>query len=553
MFTRIRPGLLVALALMAGCDGAMISEVAPGAPSDVDPRTGEPLPAFDPGPAPLRQITPVQFLSSANALLKMSLPSTVLDPLPPGGTFDGYTGQAEGQANDRVLVEGYSLAAEAVAKLWFQGTDAQRYAIIACNPPTPTDAACLKQVSESLAERAFRRAVEPGELDTLVAAAAAAQLRENRFSSGVRVVIEGLLQAPSFLYRVEEGAPGTTHPQFRQLDSWAVASRLSFSLTDSIPDDELAAAARANALQTRDQVMAQARRLIETPAAQETLTRYFDEWALVTELPNEKRDAAAHPGFTPQIAQDMQRELELNFAALAFSDRSMKELLTLDRTFVSPGLAQFYGLTLPAGSSTGFVSASLDDHRRGLWSLGGMLSAGQRLVDTAPVHRGRTVRERFFCEPVPPPPAGVSDQVPPSSAVAVTTRQRMEQHMASPSCAGCHRYLDGMGFGLEKFDATGRWREQEKGVDIDDRGALVTADGTKDFRGAVELSRLLGEDPQVMECMVRQLFVRTVGRAYVDTDLRTVRLLSGNWAKGGYRFKELAVAMLADDALRFAQ
>ena len=419
------------------------------------------------------------------------------------------------------------------------GDTASRRRIFICSPKAATqEAPCARTILSALARRAYRGTVTPDELQTLVSFYDAERSRGGSFDAGIELAIRRLLTSPQFLYRIEvdladpaairEGRPYRIGP-------FELASRLSFFLWSSIPDDALLDAAARGSLGTPAGVEAQVRRMLADPRA-ETLTQNFGaQWLLTRNLP------AARPGETYALAFDetlrraMQRETELLLDSVIRENRGVLELLTADYTFVNERLAQHYGIPNVQGSRFRRVSLPADSPRRGLLGQGSILTVTSPAIRTSPVIRGKWILNNILGAPPPDPPPNVpalSDRR--TQGRTLTMRERMAQHRSNPVCASCHSMIDPAGFALENFDAIGRWRTvDESFTPIDASGALP--DGSK-FNGVAELRAALTRHPErFAHTVTERLMTYALGRGVEHYDMPAIRKILRETAPGGYR------------------
>jgi hypothetical protein len=334
------------------------------------------------------------------------------------------------------------------------------------------------------------------------------------------------------------------------LDSWQVASRLSYFLIGSMPDAELFAAAELGELNSPEQIRAQAERLLQSPRARERLGLFFTEWLELRNIDRMLKDATLFPDYSLQQGAMLRDQVEL-FATAVVLDQAgtPADLLTASYTFMTPELAPLYGVVAPA--MPGFSRVDLDPARRiGLLTHVGILANLAKANQNDPVHRGKFVRERLLCQVVPPPPAN-ANITPPAVRADATTRERFAQHRADPSCAACHTLMDPIGLGFEHYDALGQWRDTENNLPIDATGEIIGTDVAGTFDGAIELSHKLAQGAQVRACLVEQLFRFAHGRSATAADDDRLSWLGGQFEAGSYQIKALLLALTQSQAFRF--
>src|SRR6185312_1854372 len=297
--------------------------------------------------------------------------------------------------------------------------------------------------------KAFRRPLEPTEQKRYEAL----MTREKDFTAGAQLVIEAMLQSPNFLFRFEE----TSYPAWKP---YAAASRLAYALWDSMPDAELFAAAARGDLNTRQGVDKQARRLLNDPRAHQALNDFVSQWLRFDRVLTASKDRRKYPDFTLETAESMAEEARVFVGDLVWNDRNFMDLFSANYTFANADLATIYGIKPPA-KEFDKVSFPLESERAGVLGQTLFLALTAKPEDSSPTARGLFVREQFLCQHVPPPPPGVNTNLPPvTEAKPQTNRDRMTEHASNPMCASCHKLMDPIGFGLEKFDAIGARRDK---------------------------------------------------------------------------------------------
>ncbi len=528
-----------------GPTGAAAGEEGPSAGIDIDGDGTIDIGPATPGSAPLRRITYEQLENTVQSLLGLSVSTS---GLPKEYVDNGYTNQAIAQATDRLLVDAYSELAKAVADQWY-GSTAARNRLVSCTPSGANDASCMRTFVSAFGRLAFRRPLSSEQLEHYTQAALAAAAKANDFWAGARLVIEGLLQSPSFLYRVEQASPSVARADLLKLDGYSIASRLSFLLINAAPDDALLTLAEQGGLETREQVRAASEALLRDPRARKATQRFYDEWLLVTDLPSVKKDPATFPTFTGTLASAMVEETRRLIEDVVWSrNADLFGIFDADYTFVNAELAKLYGLQ-PPGS--GFARVQLPATRRGVIGHGSVLANGHRTDGTSPTFRGLFVRKRMLCQTVPEPPPDVDTTLEPSGGQAVTTRQLYSQHATNAACSGCHKLMDNIGFGLESFDGVGAFRTTENGAPVDDSGVLVNGNTETPFRGVAELGAVLMQTPTTGDCFVRHALQWALGRGFESADENTVLGLGVALEKNERRFQSLLVELASHDAFRF--
>jgi hypothetical protein len=412
-----------------------------------------------------------------------------------------------------------------------------RARIFVCAPASAGDELpCARRILSALAQRAYRRPVTQADVDALMQFFAAGR-RKGSFDAGVDLAIQGILVDPDFLFRVERDPSGSTGG-LRRLTDLELASRLSFFLWSSIPDDELLDVAIKGRLHEPEVLTAQVRRLLADPKASALVTSFAGQWLWLRNMRALAPDTKAYPDFDDNLREAFQRETELFLQSTLREDRNVVDLLTANYTFVNERLARHYGIPKVYGSH--FRRVTLPDNRRGgLLGHGSILTATSYTTRTSPVTRGKWVLENILGAPPPPPPPNVPDLNETSAdGKALSMRAAMEQHRANPVCASCHARMDPLGLALENFDAIGMWRTV--GADrnpIDASGAMP--DGTR-FDGPAELRAMLqGRSREFVTALTEKLLVYGVGRGLEYFDAPAVRAIVRGAESQGYRWSAI--------------
>lgn len=411
---------------------------------------------------------------------------------------------------------------------------------VTCDPAAIGDSACAEQVLTALATKAWRRPVTAAETSRLVADVIDPILAGGgTFEDALKWGFVSVLVSPHFVYRVElDPAPANVEPH--PVSQYELASRLSYFLWSSMPDDALFAAAANGELATEPQIAAQVARMIADPKAAALVDNFGGQWLFIRGIDDILKDPATFPEFDDRLKASMREEMERFFESFVFAPRDMRELLTATEGEIDDVLAEHYGISAPG---TGWRTVDLAAYARGgILGQGGLLSVESYPTRTSPVIRGKFVLGQLLCDEPPPPPPNVVPALD-ESEDALTVREQLEQHRADPVCASCHETMDNIGFGLESFDAIGRWRTEDRGFPVDSTGVL---DGVG-FEGPRELTAMLVDDPRFPECMVEQAFTYSLGRLVGTTDAPYLADIRNQFAAGGYTFEALAVAIATSD------
>ena len=419
------------------------------------------------------------------------------------------------------------------------GDTPSRRRIFICTPTTVSaEAPCARRILAKLARRAYRRPVRQAEVETLLGF-----FREGRtggtFEKGIRVALQRILTSPDFLFRVSvqpaQAKAGVPYP----VSDIELASRLSFFLWSSIPDEALLGLAESGRLREPAMLAQQVRRMLADPKAGALVQNFGGQWLRLRNVSAVLRDTRMFPDFDENLRQAFRRETELFLDSVIREDRSALDLIRADYSFVNERLARHYGIPNVYGSH--FRRVTFKDGRRGgLLGQGSVLTATSQPNRTSPVVRGKWILENLLGAPPPSPPANVPalDETP----VVGTLRQRMEAHRKNPVCASCHKMMDPLGFALENFDAVGAWRTHEGALPVDADGA--TPDGTV-FTGVEGLRRALMGRPEVfVTALTEKLLIYALGRGMESYDAPAIRSIVRAAAASDYKMQSLILGIV---------
>jgi mono/diheme cytochrome c family protein len=399
---------------------------------------------------------------------------------------------------------------------------------------------CARQIFSTLARRAYRRASTPEDVQTLMPFYEAGRA-DGGFERGIQRGLERLLVSPQFLFRIErQPAPGTV----ARISDLELASRLSFFLWSSIPDDQLLDAAIHGRLKNPAVFDQQVRRMLADRRAESLVTNFAEQWLFLRDVQSKRPDERLYPDFDDSLRSALKREAELFISSIVSEDRSAVDLLTANHTFVNERLARHYGIPYVYGPEFRRVTLT-DDYRRGLLGKGAILVLTSYSTRTSPVLRGKYVLANLLGTPPPPPPANVPalKTESPQNGKTLTMREAMVQHRANPVCASCHARMDPIGFALENFDAVGRWRTSgESGTAIDPSGVLP--DGSR-FDGIVGLRDRLVQHPEpFVTTLTENLLTYAIGRNLEYYDNSVVRSVVHDAARDNYRISSLVLGIV---------
>ena len=429
-----------------------------------------------------------------------------------------------------------------------------RQRIFTCTPASPSEARpCADQIISRLGEQAFRRPLSEDDRAALMSFYDDGAT-DGDFELGVRTALEAMLASPRFVFRFEQPPPDigvdVATGQAYHIDGFALASRLSYFLWAAPPDAELRQAASDGSLLDDRVLETQVLRMLADPKSDALGPRFAGQWLRLQDLDRIHPDVRLEPDFHQQLADAMRHETELFFNNLVRDDRSVLDLYDADYTFVNERLAKHYGITGVSGEEFQRVTYS-DETRRGVLGHASILTLTSHAGRTSPVLRGKWVMEVLLGTPPPPPPPGVPDLEEVEEVAdgrVLTTRERMEQHSANPTCNSCHRFMDPIGLALDNFGVTGKWRTRENGNPLDTRGELY--DGTP-IAGPADLRRALLNRPiPLIRTFTENLFAYALGRRVEHFDQPTVRAIARAAEADGYRMSAFILGVVKSDAFR---
>jgi hypothetical protein len=427
---------------------------------------------------------------------------------------------------------------------------ASRQKIFSCRPTAANEErTCAQQIINRLGADAYRRALDERDLAGLMSFYEAGA-RDGGFEGGIRGALTALLASPHFVFRIETLPANARAGRDYRINDVDLASRLSFFLWGTLPDDELLAVAQRRKLSNDDELEKQVRRMLADPRAAALGSRFAGQWLRLQDLDKVHPDAFWFPDYDQQLADAMVQETELFFNHIVKEDRSVLEMFTADYTFLNERLARHYGIQDVAGSQFRLVHYP-DDTRRGILGHGSILvqtSLGNR---TSPVLRGKWVMEVLLGSPPPPPPPGVPDleeTAESKDGKMLTTRERMELHRSNAVCRSCHQYMDPIGLALDNFDVTGRWRYRENGMPLDTRGNLY--DGTPVSTPAELTVALMKRPIPLVRAFTENLMAYALGRRVEDFDQPAIRAIAKTAAEDDYRMSSFILGVVQSDAFR---
>lgn len=548
--------LLPVLVLLCGACSGLIDDPAgtPGGPGGTDqpaPRPGE-----TPNPelctavpnAPLRRLSRAEYRATIEDLFP-SVRVTfdlVRDP-----TEHGFENRAELLSPQPLLIEQYSEVAADVAAQAI----ADPASLLPCDPAVDGEDVCGRRFLEAVGERVFRRPLTAEEL-ARYEGFMAAERAISGFETAVQLALEAMLQAPQFLYRLEMGAPETSGGAVPEgavaLTAYEVATRLSYLVWGSTPDDALLARARAGELATPEQREAEVRRMLESPRASDMLVEFHRQWLDFDRIHEEPKDGDRYPTYTDALAQAMREESDRFVSQVMWAgEGTVSALFTSRETSVDATLAEHYGLAAPAGAE--WVAASLDPaERAGILTRAGFLAGRAHRLEGSPPLRGVFVFERILCRtPLSPPPDADLTEPASTGTGDRTNRQLFEERTASPACAGCHAVFNGLGYAFERYDAIGQYRTTDNGLPVDSTGTFAADDEVWEIDDAVDLSEHLATSEEAQRCVAGHWYDYVSGTASTAADQCRVAEIYRSFDETGGDVRELLVAFARQPAFAY--
>jgi hypothetical protein len=542
---------LATLLLMPACAGEIDTGNGPGGAGDPDGPGSGGAPGFvgnQPpnaacagpvaGPASTRRLTRLEYANTVRDLLGVT-DSPSKDFLPDQRSL-GFDNIASVQTVSRLQVEQYENAARMLAAQAVQNMSK----LLACDPVGAQAAlgeqGCARKFIADFGRRAYRRPLTQVERDRLFTLYSAQRARYG-FDMAIAQVVAALLQSPHFLYRPElgmVGPGGIAKPTPHEM-----ASRLSYLVWASMPDDTLLAAADAGRLATPQELGAEVERMLANEKARPALAHFHEQWLGLEQLDTLSKDTTVYKTFTPELLELMKRETILFLEDLVLKgDGRIETMFGATYTFANAKLAAFYGASGAPG--TAFAKVTLPSRQRaGLLTHAGLLAAHADSYQSSPIKRGVFVREGLLCQPLAPPPNNLNTAPPPAKA-GQTTRERFKALTASETCRSCHVLIDPVGFGLENYDGIGAWRDRDQGLPVDASGELVGTDVDGPYNGALELGQKLARSAAARSCLVTQWFHFASGREATDRDACTLTRLKETLDGKGKDLRRLIVALV---------
>lgn len=547
--TMTRSSLLLTGALLPAlaCSGQISTDTPGTTTPDLSGNSSAICASTSLGPTPLRRLTRAQYDNTVRDLLGIAMAPSAQTSFPADtkeGPFDINAG-----AVGEVLVEDFLTLAEQIAAL--VAKDAKKFAGCAANDAGSD--ACAGSFAVRLGSRAFRRPLTSEEIAALERLYIGGKQRGG-FATGIEMMVRHLLAAPDFMYHVSLGAgsaqPGTT---LVPLTGYEIASRLSYFLWNSMPDEALFDAATTGKLTTRAGVRAEAQRMLKDARAAQGIGAFFVQWLGADRLEEAPKDTQLYPQFTPQLRDAMRTETgAFGDYVIRKGDGKLETLLTAPYSVSVPGLQAVYGMHASKSQDGVMVTQFPAQSRAGILTHASFLAVEAHRDQTSPVKRGVFLRTQLLCQELAAPPGDVNN-APPEVSAGTTARERFAQHSSDPKCAGCHSAIDPLGLGLEHYDAIGAQRQTEGGKPVDASGALTGTSNDGAYYGAPELARRLAGTKEVAACMTRQWFRFALGRLDTQADSCAIQQIARPFMQAGGDLRELILSLVTSDAFLFRQ
>jgi hypothetical protein len=536
--------LLFAAIFVVGCNGA----IGGSGERAINDGVAKSLCVVD---TPIRRLTRFEYNQTVRDLLGDT--SNPADVLPPEEEVAGFNNQAAALTSSDLLIEQYMKVAEDVGA---RAVLDMSVLLPDCDPGLEGDDTCALSFIRDFGGRAFRRPLSQTEVERLKSVFdwALNDADLGRFEDGIQVVIETALQSPSFLYRPELGGEIPVEGDVVPFTSWEMATKLSYMLWNTMPDAALFEAAEADELQTKEQIAAQANRMLDDDKARDLIRNFHTQWLLLTHLDSVTKDTSVYPAFNGSLRPLWTEEIQAFVEHVILEgDGSLQTLLTADFSFMNEALASFYGDdVLDSVTGSEFRQVQLDSNRRaGFLTSAGLMATHANVNQSSPVFRGKFVREQLMCNTLPLPPNDLVIE-PPELDPTKTTKEQFEEIGANPACAGCHTLMNPIGFIFEHYDGVGQWRDQQNGMDIDAVGEVVQTDDIDgDYDGAIELASALAGSTQVQECVSSQWFRFAYNRTVTQEDSCSVQQLNDVFRASNFNVRELLVALTQTNAFLY--
>jgi len=497
----------------------------------------------DPGRVTIRRLNRTEYNNTIRDLVGVKFQPA--EDFPADDVGYGFDNIGDVLTLPPLLMEKYLSAAEKIIVEAFRSAELKKK-LIGESPPADAKPRVKKEAGrkalQEFARRAFRRTVATEEVERFVGLLELADKNGDSYEKGMQLALEGVLVSPHFLFRIELDAEPGNPDAVHTVNDFELATRLSYFLWSTMPDDELLRLAEAGQLRKDGSLDKQVRRMLQDPKARALVENFAGQWLQLRNLKTAAPDPGTYPAFDESLRSAMIEETELFFETVMKEDRGILEFIDADYTFVNERLAKHYGITGVKGDEFRRVSLT-GGARGGVLTQASVLTLTSNPTRTSPVKRGKWILENLLGAPPPPPPPNVPELKEDKEVVlSGSLRQRMEQHRAKPDCAVCHDKLDPLGFGFENFDGIGGWRTKDGNFDIDPSGVLP--DGKK-FKGPAELRAILkGRAGEFRHCLSEKMLTYALGRGLEYYDKCAVDSIVAATEKGQDRFSALMIAVV---------
>jgi hypothetical protein len=496
----------------------------------------------DPGHVTIRRLNRAEYNNTIRDLVGVDFHPA--EDFPADDVGNGFDNIGDVLSIPPILMEKYLAAAEKIVNKAFATPEIRKRLLNGLTGGSNARSGAYR-VLEPFARRAYRRPVTRQEMKRLVEFVELADNNGDGIEAGIKLAMQAILVSPNFLFRVELDPEPGNPKAVRTLNDYELATRLSYFLWSSMPDDELFAVVRKGVLRQGDNLEKQVRRMLKDPKSHALVENFADQWLQIRNLKTVSPDTGQFPSFNEKLRADMAKETELFFEYVMHEDRSILEFLDADYTFLNERLAKHYGIAGVQGESFRKVSLR-DSPRGGVLTQASILTITSNPTRTSPVKRGKWILENILGTPPPPPPPDAGELSEDKDVVlSGSLRRRMEQHRANPNCASCHERMDPLGFGFENFDAVGAWRVKDGKFPIDSSGVLPS--GQK-FRGPKELKAILKtKEGEFRHCLTEKMLTYALGRGLEDSDAWAVDEIANAVARNGNKFSSLVMEIVKSD------
>ena len=502
-----------------------------------------------PGRVTIQRLNKAEYNNTIRDLTGLEL--QLANDFPSDDVGNGFDNIGDVLSLPPILLEKYLEAAETIAEaIW--SNEEVRNRVFSIKPKSESLEDQVAAATENVrlfATKAFRRPLAEEELQKLFQLMRATWQRDGSDSEIMQTVTIAILSSPNFIFRVEDDSNDrldqeNEDPITRRLNDYELASRLSYFLWSSMPDDRLFDLASRGELQDPATLVSEAKRMLQDPKANALVDNFAGQWLQLRDVERLTPDPGRFPTYTKDLGIAMRRETEEFFRRVVRHDRSILDFLNANYTYINEPLAKHYGIEGVKGEE--FREVSLQGGRRGILTHASILTLTSNPTRTSPVKRGKWILENILDEPPPPPPSDVPELEEGAETLG-SLREQMEQHRANPACAVCHRTMDAIGFGLENFDAIGVWRDRDGKEQINASGQLP---GNKQFEGASELMAILAQEKKeaFARCLTEKILTYALGRGLVSFDRCVVNDAVSELERNDYRFSALVAAVVTSDA-----